>query len=202
MANGRKDASDWAESKNPTKEFSYKFQNMNFGQLRCGETEEISERDMAGRRKGTPEADASIKYGHAARQVEIAALGGHGVFVRLKVWGIPVGSSAIRGRFVYTTTNKPLKSGYAKNRDSADVSRKLDARFGVYCLQESPGVNASEPTVQLQSISVVLPIIAYRKWNVRATDASRAFSEDAPLDRETYAQPPYAFGRNESITRG
>ena len=50
--------------------------------------------------------------------------------------------------------------------------------------------NASAPTAKFQAIRVVLAVIAYRKWNFRVMDVSRAFLMSGPLKRETYAKHP------------
>ena len=52
------------------------------------------------------------------------------------------------------------------------------------------GTNASAPTVQLQRIRVVLAVIAYRRWNFRAVDVSRAFLRSEALKRDTYLELP------------
>ena len=52
------------------------------------------------------------------------------------------------------------------------------------------GKNAASPTVQLQSIRIVLAVIAYRKWNFRVMGVSRAFLRSEPLGRDTYVKLP------------
>ena len=67
---------------------------------------------------------------------------------------------------------------------------KLDARFCVKGFQELVEANAASPTAQLQSIRIALAVIAYRKWNFRAVDVSRAFLRSKPLERNTYVKLP------------
>ena len=64
--------------------------------------------------------------------------------------------------------NKPIYAGYAKTGADVGGNRKLDSGFRVKGFQELAETNASEPTVQLLSIRVVLDVIARRKWDFRA----------------------------------
>ena len=57
-------------------------------------------------------------------------------------------------------------------------------------LQEFAETNASAPTVQLQSIRVVLAVMAYRKWDFRAIGVYRAWLTSGHLERDTYANLP------------
>ena len=55
--------------------------------------------------------------------------------------------------------------------------------------------NASALSVQLQIIRVVLAVIAYRVWNFRAMDVSRAFSGGSGrLKRDAYVDLPEGVG--------
>ena len=86
--------------------------------------------------------------------------------------------------------NKPISAGYEKTGAYLDESRKLDARFRVKGFQELVEANAAAPTVQLQSIRIALAVIAYRRWNFRVMDVSRAFLRSKPLMRNTFAKLP------------
>ena len=114
----------------------------------------------------------------------------HGTFIRVPFDQIPPGESLIEGRFVYTIKNKPLSAGYGKTGAYLDENRKLDAGFCVEGFQELVEANAAAPTVQLQSIRIALAVIAYRRWNFRVVDVSRAFLRSKPLVRNTYAKLP------------
>ena len=70
--------------------------------------------------------------------------------------------SLIEGRFVYTVGNKPIASAHTKTGAYVGENRKSDAIFCVTGSHEFVEQNASAPTVQLQSIRVVLDVIAYR----------------------------------------
>ena len=50
--------------------------------------------------------------------------------------------------------------------------------------------NESAPSVQLQSIRLVLAVIGYRKWTFREIGVSRAFLSSEPLKRVAYAKLP------------
>ena len=91
---------------------------------------------------------------------------------------------------MYTIKNKPLSAGYGKTGAYLGENRKLDARFCVKGFQELVEANAAAPTVQLQSIRIALAVIAYRGWNFRVMDVSRAFLMSKPLERNTYAKLP------------
>ena len=56
-----------------------------------------------------------------------------------------------------------------------DENRKSRARLRVKGFQEFAESKASEPTVQLQITGMCLDVIAYRKWNFRVMDVTRAF---------------------------
>ena len=56
--------------------------------------------------------------------------------------------------------------------------------------------NASSPTAQLQSIMVVLAVIAYRRWDIRAMDVSMAFLMSWLVKRATYAKLPDGAGKD------
>ena len=90
--------------------------------------------------------------------------------------------SLIEGIFVYTVTNKPISAGSTKTRAYVGENRKLDTGFHAKGFQEFAEPNASAPTVQLQSIREALAVIAYRRWNFRAMDVSRAFCGSGPLN--------------------
>ena len=130
------------------------------------------------------------KYGDSARKFEIPAIGKHGDFLRIPNADIHDAESLIGGRFAYTVGNKPLSAGYAKTGAYVGEDRKLDAVFRVKCFHGFSGTNASAPTVQLQSIMVAFAVIAYRKWNFRVMDVSRAFLRSEPLERGAYAKLP------------
>ena len=83
--------------------------------------------------------------------------------------------SLIEGRFVSAVGNKPISAGHTKTSAYVDENRKLDAILRVKGFREILDANASAPTVQLQSIRSVLAVIAYRRWDFRAMDVSRAF---------------------------
>ena len=97
--------------------------------------------------------------------------------------------SPTEGRFVYTVGNKPISARREKTGAYVGENRKLDAVFCVKGFQEFVE-NASAPAVQLETIRVVLTIIAYRKWNMRATGVSIAFLRSVPLRRDAYALLP------------
>ena len=86
--------------------------------------------------------------------------------------------------------NKPISAGHTKTSAYVEENRKLDARFRAKGSQEFSETNASAPTVQLQSIMSVLAVVAYRMWNFRAMDVSRAFRGPGALKRDAYARPP------------
>ena len=69
-------------------------------------------------------------------------------------------------------------------------NRKPGERFCAKGFQEVVEKNAASPTVQLQSIRIVLAVIAYRKWNFRVMGVSRAFLRSELLEMETYAKLP------------
>ena len=96
----------------------------------------------------------------------------------------------IEGRFGYAVWNKPISAGYTKNGAYVGENRELDDWFRVKGFEWFAGANSSAPTVQLQSIMVVLAVIAYRKWNFRVVDVSSAFLRGDPLKRETYLELP------------
>ena len=52
------------------------------------------------------------------------------------------------------------------------------------------------PTVQLQIIRVILAVIAYRKWNVRAMEVPTSFLRSVPLKRDTYSKLPEGGGKH------
>ena len=95
-----------------------------------------------------------------------------------------------RERFVCAVNNKPIPAGYTKTGAYVGQNRKLDAWFRVKCFQWFVETNASAPMVQLQSIRVVLDVIAYRKWNYREMDVPKAFLRRGALERETYSELP------------
>ena len=105
---------------------------------------------MPGMRNEIHKEETYIKYGDAARKVEIEATGKHGAFKRSPCSGIPEGESLIAGRFVYTMGNKPIAAGRKKTGAYVGTNRKLDARFCVKVRREFVESNASAPTVQLQ----------------------------------------------------
>ena len=109
-------------------------------------------------------------------------------------------ASLIEGVFSCAVANKPISAGHTKTSAYVDENRKLDARFGVKGFREFVETNASDPTVQLQSIRAVLAVIAYRMWNFRAMDVSRVFSRSVPLKLDTYAKPPDG-SRSSNIAR-
>ena len=90
--------------------------------------------------------------------------------------------------FFYTVENKPISAAYAKKGAYVGENRKLDSRFGVKGFQEFAATNAAAPTAPLQIIMLVLDVIAYRKWNFRVMDVSRAFRMSEPLKRDTYVK--------------
>ena len=77
--------------------------------------------------------------------------------------------------------NKPIPAGYSETGAYFDENRKLDVRFCLKCCHAFVETSASPPSVQLQSIRVVLAVIAYRKWNFRAMDVSMAFLRSVHL---------------------
>ena len=133
---------------------------------------------------------AYYEYGDSAMKTERRAIEKHGAFVRIPYSDMPDGDSLIGGIFFYTGGNKPLRAGYAKTGAYVGGNRKLDDVFRVEGFQGFSETNASKPTVQLQSIMVVLAVTEYRKWNFRAMDVSRSFSTEAPLKRDTYDSLP------------
>ena len=98
--------------------------------------------------------------------------------------------SLIEGRFAYAMANKPNSVGHKKTGSCVGENRKLDARFFVKGIREFAESTTSSPSVQLQSIRLRLAVIAYRKWNFRAMDVSRAFLTAEPLGRDTYVKLP------------
>ena len=92
--------------------------------------------------------------------------------------------------------NKSLSAGYEKTGAYLDENRKLDARFCVKGFQELVEANAAAPTVQLQSIRIALAVIAYRGWNFRVMDVSRAFLRSKPLGGNTYVKLPDGAGQD------
>ena len=86
--------------------------------------------------------------------------------------------------------NNPISDGRKKTGAYVGENRKLDAGFRVKGIREFAESNASSPTVQLQSLRMCLSVIAYRKWNSRAMNVSRAFVRSGPLELDTYAQLP------------
>ena len=139
---------------------------------------------MPGVRKEIPKEETFHKYGGEARKGGIDAIGKRGFYENTfrgdSGWG-----SLIEGRFVYAVGNKPISAGRAKTGAYVDEYRKQDARFFVTWFQEFAESNASAPTVPLQSIRLCLAVIAYRMWNFRVMDVSRAFSMSEPLKRNT-----------------
>ena len=83
--------------------------------------------------------------------------------------------SMIEVRFAYAVGNKPISGGRKKAGSYVGENRKLDAIFCVKGPRKFAAPNASAPTVKLQRIRLFLDVIAYRKWNFRAIDVSRAF---------------------------
>ena len=69
-----------------------------------------------------------------------------------------------------------MSSGRSKTGAYVDEDIKLDSVFCVKGFRDFAEPNASAPTVQLQIIRLCLAVIAYRKWNFRVMDVSRAFS--------------------------
>ena len=98
--------------------------------------------------------------------------------------------SLIDGRFVFTIKNKPISVGHKKTGAYLDENRKLDAGFYVKGFREFAESNAYATTVQFQSIRLLLAVIAFRKWDFRAMDVSRAFMRSEPFKRGTYVQLP------------
>ena len=112
---------------------------------------------------------------------ELGRLGIMVFFWRIPYADIPDGESLIEGGFVYAVENRPLSAAYAQTGAYVDENRKLDARYCVNGFHEFSDTDASAPTVQLQIIMVVLAVIAYRKWDFRVMDVSRAFPRSEPL---------------------
>ena len=56
-----------------------------------------------------------------------------------------------------------------------ETKKKLGAGISVKGFQELVEDSASAPAVKLQSVRIALTVIAYRKWNFRVMDFSRAF---------------------------
>ena len=52
------------------------------------------------------------------------------------------------------------------------------------------GGNDSSPAAQLQSLSVTISVIVYRKWNFGVSDVAMAFLKSNPLERRIYEVPP------------
>ena len=69
-------------------------------------------------------------------------------------------------------------------------NRKSGARYRVGGFREFVGLRATAPTAQLPIIRAVLSTIAYRNWDFRATDVSRAFLNSESLGGEAYCKPP------------
>ena len=82
---------------------------------------------------------------------------------------------------MYTIKNKPITDGRRKTGAYLDENRQLDDRFCVEGFQEFVEPNASAPKVQLQIIRLFLSVIAFRKWDFRVMDVSRAFLRSEPL---------------------
>ena len=104
-------------------------------------------------------------------------------------------------RFVYTVKNKPISAGRRKPVPVLMKNRKLDARFRAKCFQEFAESNASAPTVQLQIIRLCLSLIAYRKWNFRVSDVSRAIPRSEHLKREAYVKLPEGVEKGNSARK-
>ena len=74
-------------------------------------------------------------------------------------------------------------------------------RIGRKVFQEFPKTNTSAPTVRLHISRVVLAVIAYREWDLRAMGVSGAFSMEALLRRDAYAKLPDGVAKG-NISRG
>ena len=103
---------------------------------------------------------------------------------------IPECESLIEAGFVYAVENKPISAGHTKTGAYVGGNRKVDAILRVKWFQEFVEPNAYAPTVQLQGIRAVLDVIAYRKWEFRVMDVSRAFMRFGHLKSETYSELP------------
>ena len=73
--------------------------------------------------------------------------------------------SLIEGRFFIPCGINQFRPDILKTSAYVEENRKLDARFCVTGFQEFVETNASAPTVQLQSIRLVLSVISYRRWH-------------------------------------
>ena len=69
---------------------------------------------------------------------------------------------------------KPSEAGHTKTEAYIDNRSLLGASFRVKCFKESISTIASSPTSQLRSLGVFLGGVAYRRWNFRVSDVSRA----------------------------
>ena len=102
------------------------------------------------------------------------------------------------GLFVYAMGNKPISGGHKTTGAYFIENRKLDAGFFVKWFQEFVEANASSQTAQLQSLRMCLAVIAYRMWNFRSVDGSRAFVRSGPLERDAYSQLPRWVGKDNT----
>ena len=90
-------------------------------------SEQILENEMPGMRKEIPKEETQNKYGHAARKIEIVAVGKHGTFIRVSFVEIPDGASLIEGGICIRNQNNPIAAGRAESGAYMDEKRKLDA---------------------------------------------------------------------------
>ena len=143
---------------------------------------EIPENEMPYAGKQIPQEGTYNKYGGGARKIEIGAI---------KTWGFYENAFSEIPECIFGNTgcrilnrrgiclrrkNNPIPDGRAEASAYVGENRKLDARFRVKGFQVFAETNASGPTIQLQGIRALIDVISYRKWNLRATGVSRAFS--------------------------
>ena len=66
--------------------------------------------------------------------------------------------------------------------------RKLDAKLRLGRSQEVVNKNSIAPSIQLQSLGGFLTVIAYRRWNFRTLELSKAISKQEKQGSATYIQ--------------
>ena len=72
----------------------------------------------------------------------------------------------------------------------------MDGRLCAQGYREELSDDVQSPTVQLESVRIIMAVSAVRNWEFGVIDVSRAYLQSANLEREVYVRPPKGAEKN------
>ena len=146
-----------------------------------------------------PEDFTWNSLGDGARARELDSYISYDAIERIQRHEIPKEAQILGARFVYTIKDDKVPEGEEPGPSHLDRFRRLDGRLCVQGYREELTEDVQSPTVQLESVRIIMAVSAVRNWEFGVIDVSRAYLQSANLERAVYVRPPRGAEKDKNI---